>query len=241
MSSRFIFSLRFSSRVFAKLFKLSFTLIFFMTLFRLNTFFLYVYYVIPELNFSEIMHSFVAGVRFDILIFGFILTPLYFVMLIQAIFEKWPKKIFAIYKLYFVFVWFLICALTFVDFFSFAQHGRRMRWDQYQSWDPQTWLDQVSALHLNQVLVFSVISIVLLVLGYTLIKGLKFGDWKDEYSPDPASKTEIILRILTPLLLIFLAARGTVMPHHLALEHSEVSNFKELNEMALNAVWCFDK
>jgi hypothetical protein len=44
-----------------------------------------------------------------------------------------------------------------------------------------------------------------------------------------------------PLLLIVLAARGTVEAHHLALEHSEVSNNKALNEMGLNAVWCFDK
>ena len=58
---------------------------------------------------------------------------------------------------------------------------------------------------------------------------------------NPAKKGEMALRILLPLILIVLAARGTVTPHHLALEHSEVSNSKELNEMALNAVWCFDK
>ena len=81
MPSRFIFSLRFSTKVFIKLCKLSLAMIFFMTLFRLNSYFLYVYYVLPELNFLEILQSFVAGIRFDVLIFGFLFIPVYFILM----------------------------------------------------------------------------------------------------------------------------------------------------------------
>lgn len=241
MPSRFIFSLRFSSKVFLKLFKLSIAMIFFMTLFRLNLFFLNVYYVLPDLNFGEIMQSFLAGVRFDILIFGFLFIPVYFFIMLQAVWEKWPQKLFLVYKTYFGFAWILICAVTFIDFFYFVHHGKRMRFAEYSAWTPEVTLEQAKALQINQIVVFTIISIVLLMLGHMLIKSLKFGEWKDEYSPHPAKKGEMALRILLPLILIVLAARGTVTPHHLALEHSEVSNSKELNEMALNAVWCFDK
>lgn len=241
MPGRFIFSLRFSSKVFIKLLKLSFAMIFFMTLFRMNLFFLHVYYVLPDLNFGEIMQSFIAGIRFDILIFGFLFIPVYLVLMLQAFFEKWPPKGFFFYKTYIGLAWILICALTFVDFFYFAHHGKRMRYVEYSSWTPEVLLEQAKALQINQILVFTVISVVLLILGHMLIKSLHFGEWKDEYSPHPARRGEVLLRILLPLILIVLAARGTVTAHHLNLEHSEVSNSKELNEMALNAVWCFDK
>lgn len=241
MPSRFIFSLRFSSKVFVKLLKLSIAMIFFMTLFRMNLFFLHVYYVLPELNPGEIMESFLAGVRFDILIFGFLFIPIYFAVILQAVLEKWPTKLFYAYKTYFGIAWISICALTFVDFFYFVHHGKRMRFEDYMGWSPEITFEQAKTLQINQWIVFVVISAVLLVLGHMLIKSLKFGEWKDEYSPHPASRGEVFIRILLPLILIVLAARGSVMAHHLALEHSEVSNSKELNEMALNAVWCFDK
>ena len=125
--------------------------------------------------------------------------------------------------------------------FRSALHGQRMRFEQYESWSPELFMEQVNALQMNQVIVFTVISAVLLFLGHMLIKAMKFGEWKDEYSPHQGSRFEVVWRILLPLILIFLAARGSVMPHHLALEHSQVSANKELNEMALNAVWCFDK
>ncbi|MDG0817260.1 LTA synthase family protein [Bdellovibrio svalbardensis] len=224
-----------------KLLKLSIAMIFFMTLFRMNLFFLNVYYVLPELNPGEIMQSFIAGLRFDILVFGFLFIPIYFLVLLQATLEKWPPNFFFVYKTYFGLAWIAICSLTFVDFFFFAHHGKRMRFAEYSGWSPEVTFEQAQTLPINQWIVFTVISIVLLVLGHMLIKSLKFGEWKDEYSPHPARRGEVLLRILIPLILIVLAARGSVMPHHLALEHSEVSNSKELNEMALNAVWCFDK
>lgn len=241
MSNRFIFSLRFSSKVFMKLFKLSLALVFFMTLFRMNLFLLYVFNVLKDLNFGEIAQSFLAGLRFDLLVFGFIFVPIYPVVIVQAIFEKWPRGIYLFYKIYFSIAWLAICALTFVDFFYFARHGRRMRFAEYSGWNPEVLIEQAKSLEVNQVIVFTVISLVLLLLGYMVIKAVYFGEWKDEYSPHPARRGEIVQRILLPIIFIFLAARGTVTPHHLNIEHSDVSNSKELNEMALNAVWCFDK
>ncbi|WP_413576650.1 hypothetical protein ACLVWU_01280 [Bdellovibrio sp. HCB290] len=241
MPSRFIFSLRFSSKVMMKLAKLSLAMVLFMSLFRLNVFLLSTYSRIEQFDFLEVLQAFGAGIRFDLLIFGFLLLPIYFILMIQAVCEKWPNGMFIFYKIYFGAIWLIISLLSFVDFFHYALHGRRMRFAEYSSWTPQFTLEQMQSLPMNQILVFSIITVVLLSLGYMLICAVNFGQWKDEYSPQKGSKIEMALRIVLPLLAIVLAARGTVEAHHLALEHSLVSHSTALNEMALNAVWCFDK
>lgn len=241
MPNRFIFSLRFSSKVFLKLGVLAVTLILFMTLFRMNLYFLSVFHATPNVTMTEVGQAFLAGLRFDILIFGFLFIPVYFVLIVQAVLESWPRFMFFLYKAYFVLAWFLICALTFMDFFHFAKHGARMRFADYMGWNPDVLIEQARSLQPNQVWIFCIITVMLFGLGYTLTKSIRFGEWKDEYSPHGGSKFETVFRIFLPLLLIALAARGTVEAHHLALEHSEVSYNQAINEMALNAVWCFDK
>lgn len=216
-------------------------MIVFMSLFRLNLYFLSVFHAIPDADGIEVLHSFLAGIRFDILIFGFALIPITVLLFIQAVAEKWPKAMFGFYKSYMAFVWTAICLLTYVDFFYFVKQGARMRWEQYRSWTFQTWIEQTQEVLPNQLVIYSIITVLLLALGLMMVKSLKFGEWKDEFSPRKGGKIEIVIRILLPFILVFLAARGTVEPHHLALEHSEVSSKPSINEMALNAVWCFDK
>ncbi|MEN0059660.1 MAG: hypothetical protein AAGB31_12545 [Bdellovibrio sp.] len=241
MPHRFIFSLRFSSKVFMKLGLLSLTLVLFMTFFRMNLYFLSVFHATPDVDVTEVFHSFLAGVRFDLLILGFVMIPVSLILLLQAFTERWPSWMFVIYRGYFMLVWFLICVLTFIDFFHFVRTGMRMRFTDYMMWTPDAWMDSLHGLQRNQIWIFSVITILLFNLGYMLIKGLRFGEWKDEFSPNTGSRLEMGLRIVIPLMLVALAARGTVTAHHLAWEHSDVSGNKAVNEMALNAVWCFDK
>lgn len=241
MPNRFIFSLRFSTKVFHRLAMLSFAMVIFMSLFRLNLYFLSVFSATPNAVFVEIGQSFLAGLRFDLLIFGFLMAPIYVLLMIQAISEKWPRGIFKFYKVYFALAWLLICVLTFIDFFYFAKFGERMRFKDYSSWNISVLTEQMQSMPTYQIWFFSTITFMLLCLGLMLTKALRFGEWKDEYSPQAGSKFEMAWRILVPLIVVFLAARGTIEAHHLALEHSEVSNMKPINEMALNAVWCFDK
>lgn len=241
MPSRFIFSLRFSTKVLLKLGFLCLALVVFMTFFRLNLYFLSVFHATPNAVFVEVAQSFLAGIRFDLSVFAFIFAPIYLVVLIQAISEKWPSGLFQFHKFYFIFVWFLICLITFVDYFHFTRHGARMRMEDYKSWSPEILMQQASALQSNQVWFFLVITVLLFFLGFTLANGIKFGDWKDEYSPKKRGRIEVIWRVLLPLVLIYSFARGTFESEYLTTEQSEVSNFTAINEMALNAVWCFDK
>ncbi|MNS76141.1 hypothetical protein D3C72_1096790 [compost metagenome] len=242
MPSRFIFSLRFYSKTFVKFAVLAVTMVFFMTLFRANLFFLSVFHAVQNLDMTEVLHSFIAGLRFDLLVVGFIMIPITLLILIQAFLEKWPSWLFVFYRVYLATFWVIICSVTYADFFFFARNGRRMRLEEYKNWNLDLLKDQMMSVQQNNThLVFSIITVMLLILGLSLIFGLKFGAWKDEYSPRKGGFGEIVFRILVPLILVALAARGTVEPHHLALEHSEVSNNTVINEMALNAPWCFDK
>lgn len=241
MPNRFIFSLRYFSKVMIQIGIIAAAMIVFMSLFRVNLYFLSVFHATPNAVPIEIFQSFLAGLRFDTLVVGFVLVPVYFVLLFQAIIKKWPAKMFIIYRAYFLLVWIAICSLTVVDFMYFTQMGRRMRFADYQSWNLGELVERAQQLPDNQFWVFSTISVLLFFLGWMLIQNIKLGHWKDEYSPNNGSRWEASLRIVVPLLVIFLAARGTVEPHHLRLEHSEVSLNPVINEMALNAVWCFDK
>lgn len=241
MQRRFIFSLRFFTKVLLKLSLLSLMMVFFMTLFRVNLYFLTVFKMAEDVGFFDVVHSFVTGLRFDILIFGFVLVPLYFVALAQAILQKWSEKVFYAYKGYFSAAWVVICVFSFLDFFYFSVNGQRMRAAGYEGWNFDLLVSQMQATASNQIWIFSVITVILMILGLMFIWGLRFGDWKDEFSPYGPHKMEIPLRIIVPLLLIVLAARGTVEAHHLRFEHSQITPNKAINEMALNAVWCFDK
>lgn len=241
MPQRFIFSLRFANKLFWKFVVLALTSVFFMTLFRANLYFISIFHATPDAVAVEIFQAFFAGIRFDLLIYGFVLIPVVFLLLLQAVAEKWPGFVFVFYRLYFGAVWLIICAMNFVDFFFFTKFGRHMRSADYQQWQPDSLLTQWHALQPNQAWIFLSITCLLLILGLMLVKALKFGIWKDEFSPDTGSAFEISWRIVLPFVLVALAARGTVEAHHLELAHSVVSDNTVINEMALNAVWCFDK
>ena len=241
MPHRFIFSLRFSSKVFLRILAVSIAMLVFMSMFRLNLYFLTVFHATPDADFTEVTHSFLAGLRFDTLIMGFALIPVVVLTTLQACLESWPKRMFTLYRLYLGFAWIVICLLTFMDFFHFTNFGKRMRFADYMSWNFETLFDQAQKILPNQSVIFAIISLLLLALGLMIVIALRFGEWKDEYSPRKGNRFEIIIRLTVPFILVILAARGTVEPHHLALEHSIVSSVSSINEMALNPLWCFDK
>ncbi len=241
MTNRLIFSLRFSTKVLLKLTRISLLLVLYMSLMRLNFYFLVVFHGTSGLSFFDVFQSLIAGVRFDVLIFGFLLAPLYFIVMVQGFTQKWMRAAFLFYQLYMAVSCFVICLLTYIDFFHFTVNGRRMRFADYSNWSFEIFLQQWQNIYPSQVWLFTALLFVLLIFGLSSVRKMSWGDWKDEYSPQPARRFEVAFRVVLPLLLILLAARGTIEAHHLELKHSLVSENTFLNEMALNAVWCFDK
>ena len=56
-----------------------------------------------------------------------------------------------------------------------------------------------------------------------------------------SSSIEVILRLTIPILLVLLAARGSVGAHHLGMKDSQISAWSNVNELTLNSVWCINK
>lgn len=241
MINRFIFSLRYSNQIFLEWARVGAKFLFLMTLFRVGLFFLVVQSSAPNAGGLGILLSFFAGLRFDLLILGFIFVPVGLCLLVQSYFLMWAQGLLILYKVYFFAVWLAICLLNLVDFLFFLSEKKRMRFDDYQliNWD---WIQsRVSAAPNLELFAFTIMTLILLVIGLAIIVNVRWGYWKDRFSPDLGTKTEILWRLVLPLLGVALAARGTVEEKHLNIEHSQVSSEVPVNEMALNPIWCFDK
>ena len=241
MINRFIFSLRYANKIFLEWAAVGAKFLFLMSLMRIGLFFLVVQSAVSKANGLEIFLSFIAGLRFDLLILGFIFIPVAVGLLFQSYFLLWARGLLLFYKIYFFLIWTVICVLNFLDFSFFISQKKRMRFEDYSlvNWD---WMQQhIFAPPALERIVFFVLILVLLLIGLGMVSNIKFGNWKDQVSPDVGTRREVFFRILLPLLGVALAARGTVEEKHLNIEHSQVSTEQSLNEMALNPIWCFDK
>ncbi len=49
------------------------------------------------------------------------------------------------------------------------------------------------------------------------------------------------IRWLFCSILVVLSARGTVTSHHLEWSHTRIFNQRELQELAINSIWAWDK
>lgn len=236
-----IFSLRFSTHVFVNFLKVSLVWIVLLSLFRFNYYFLSVYHAYPHASIIELIHSFWAGLRFDILIWGFISIPVYVLLMLMSLMMWWPSALWVLLKGYLYLVWIIICAVTFFDFFYFTKHGAHLRLLQYQEWDWSVASQWITEFDLTRRWMFIVVWALISVIGLLALRYMPRSNWKDWASPRKPQVLEKTWRILVPALLIALAARGTVTAHHLRYEDSQVSFTSAINEMALNALWCLDK
>jgi hypothetical protein len=126
-----------------------------------------------------------------------------------------------------------------VSFPHYLLKNRHFRWSQDASqifvWPP---LDSTTSGLLL------LIGIVLLTSGMKVIWRSRYlkpnGFFMKEAGRGPAPLL-IFLRYVIPVLLVAGAARGTWTAHHLEKADSEISAWENVNELALNAVWAWDK
>jgi hypothetical protein len=241
MINRFIFSLRYGNKIFIEWARVGAKFLFLMSLMRIGLFFLVVQASLSTASGLEVFQSFIAGLRFDLLILGFIFIPVVLLLLVQSYFLLWSQGLLFLYKIYFFVIWIIVCVMNFLDFCFFISQKKRMRFEDYSQLN-MDWLQQhvLTPPALERV-AFFVLTLILLVIGLGVVSNIKFGNWKDQVSPNIGSTTEILWRLFLPIFGVALAARGTVEPKHLSLEHSEVSSEQPVNDMALNPIWCFDK
>ncbi len=233
MSNRFIFSLRYANKVFLKLMKVVLGFVFFMTLFRVNLYFLVVHFHIQNPDMNEVIQAMWVGLQQDVLIYAYAIAPVVLMLLLQAVCEKWPGFLNGLYKTYMLIAWLVVSSFSFIDFVFYSLNLKRMHSTDYAAFDFSKITEMMNQIPSNNMLIFSVVTVLLLVLGLVMVKEVNFGFWKDEYSPNKGSLLEIIVRCTLPVLIVLGAA---------ALDPDiQVSETEAVRELALSPIWCFDK
>jgi hypothetical protein len=185
-------------------------------------------------DWGTLLNAFFTGIRFDLLVLGFLLIPivtLFAMICLSPLTDFTLKKII---KTYLSVVWVIIVTSSFISLPFYIMKERHFRYG----------LDKnIFIWPLVDITTFALMAGIFILI---LLAGLKTV-WKRNirgksvfWSRFP-SILQVLLNFLIPLLVVALAARGTVSPHHLEKAHSEISPWPHVNELVLNSVWCIDK
>lgn len=195
---------------------------------------------------SEVLTAFFMGLRFDLLVLGFVMLP----VVPFSFLLRWPRSPGGValvgLRWYLGFAWTVIVLLGVIGHLFFVLKGRQFTW-----WD-MGFLSEQQPLIFGFLMSTSGILVSLIALCELSIGWRELGRWtsrvrraREALEGDSVSVKvswgETALRTLGPWLLVGLAARGTVTPHHLEKQHSDVSSSPALNQLVLNPVWSFDK
>lgn len=205
-----------------------------MTLLRYIFFFLsrYKFEIIDSV---DIVNAFVIGLRFDLLVLGFFAIPLVTILPGILFFNFSEIKISFLIKLYLSAVSLIILFSSYISLPHYLMSERHFRWAQdsvFVSW-PLVGMGVYVLVHL--IFLFLLLGCLKSVWGRDYLRWA--GGWPQAWSPS----LKLFVAYLLPLFIVALAARGTLGARHLELAHSEISVWPHVNELALNAVWCFDK
>jgi hypothetical protein len=184
---------------------------------------------------SDLPAALFAGFRFDLCVMGFFWIPIV-TLTWASTFVTHPRKLFFFWKLYFVFGILIIFDLSWMDLFWSMVSNVRLNAQFFQA-DSRLILDQgwhllgpAKAWICTLGMGFSSLGLVLWLYGLKLNKNY-----------DLPSRKKLALQIVGSFLLVAFAARGTWTPHHINLEHAQVSTDPLINQIPLNAVWNLDK
>lgn len=187
----------------------------------------------------EMLAAFGTGVRFDLLILGFLAIPLVLLALLFRGSAFHPKVFWKICSVYGLSAWTLISGLSLVDFLFFSQAGRRMTWVDWQSGRLTAEVHRALRLLNTELLILCGLIFVLAWVG----GGREIFRAFSNRGALAALERKTFWRgwiVLT--FLVALAARGTVTAHHLEWRHAErISALRSVQELALNPAWTWDK
>ncbi len=220
------------NHIFCQALRIGGNLLILMSLIRLMFFFLSAAsFEIIEQN--VIWQAFFVGLRFDLLVIGFVFIPVVLVVPIWLILGGSESLCIKFLKLFFSLTWILIILSSAVSLPHYISEGRHFRW-----------LDPIYRPNLDVVSMILVSLIFLFMMASVLRSVWKYFEY---LFPTILKRTglpaflEVFVRILGPILLVILAARGSVGAHHLEKEDSQISVWENVNELGLNSLWCINK
>ncbi len=245
MISFMFFSISEHNRKFINCLRALPVLLIFMMIFRGITFWLSSGDTDPGFNLKSGLWITFAGLRFDLLVMGFVYLPIYFMC--WFLHEKWQA-------MYLNFFWFVIVLMNFTNLHFFLKNNGHRHWIDHKA---MTYFDDMSYWWKHE----SRLTSVLLIFIYILIFSIGRRSIIDHLLPekknlgvdldatpeedDPRRRFEAPIRnaakALWPLFLVAFMARGSFTQHHLRREDSFVTQSSALNEIVLNPIWTLDK
>lgn len=223
MESKRIFSIRYFNFINIQIAKVLAGLLIITTLFRI-----YYFFNLPTEFSFEVLYAFVLGFRFDLMVLAFLIFPLLIFLEFMAITINWHSIVIVISKIYLFLISLLIISAWWMDFHLFSNESLHIH---IKDLDIEQWL--VPVLNSPDYAWSSISAVTLLVIAILMTKQ-EWKHWKDYTSPNRGSFVEAILRLVIPVVLTILAARGNLLPRHLNYDFSQFSEDQKINELSLN-------
>ncbi len=199
----------------------------------------------PWAGVENILELFFTGFRFDLMICGFLLIPIVFILLVRlSLPEHVPNYQFVFYSTrYGAIFWAAIVLMSAVDSHFVALYHRHMRKEDWAHLSDLGNLTKFVKLDYDSHFFISVFAhLALAYLGFRILLSI------EDFYVDRRTllalfgrQIELILKLLLPLIIVAFLARGTLGAHHLGARHSEVSDDKRWNELVFNPMWTFNK
>jgi hypothetical protein len=239
-----------ASQIFKKLLTFNGSVLFSMSIQRLVLFLVVVRHWLFGADGFSIASSFFAGVRFDLCVLGFINIPVLFITWListDKVAES-PHKVMQFFRDWILWIYLGVSTLAIhvlglLDMMFFARQGHRWTYFDWQE-NGLGFFSEVSAKW-GPTFTAGVVLLFILLWGFRsvfVLYKLQLHKVKISESKYANSKPLMIISaVILPLLAVAFSARGTWTPHHIGMEHAEVSQNQALNQLALSPVWAFDK
>lgn len=179
--------------------------------------------------------AFVAGYRFDLCVLGFFWIPPLILSCVLGLLID-PKKLFVLWKVYFMAIVGAVFYFSWMDFFWTAVKGTRLNSQFFESDAMAVLQAGWQAVGSNQ----SWIATGIMGIPAVLLLVMLFRKTLGPVRMVP-TKLGMAFQFLAFFFFVTFAARGTWTPHHLNIEHTRISPSGQLNQLPLNALWNLDK
>ncbi len=180
---------------------------------------------------------YLMGLRFDLLVWSFAISPLFLFLLTKLQFKLRNQMS----QIYLSFVWLAFSLINLLNLPYFALNQKHLNWPEWQILNAlevfTLWLSGPQVFLKTLVIVFILLSC---ALGIFEIRQ-SFLSSELPIPPTSQNRKKILLQFTVFLLVIAFCARGKVGSHHLRREDSQVTSSLPWNELALNAQWSFTK
>lgn len=190
-----------------------------------------------EVPVSEVVLAFIVGLRFDLLVLAFLILPMIILAPGALLFSRGSRVPSWLVSFFLGSMWTLIVAMAAVDFCYFSATGRRV---SSMAWASLGGFNQVrqalSGLPTETVLLNGGTMLCIWWVGLRLRDPIRSGVLRAQLN-----RSFHWGKWLLSLVLVALAARGTVTAHHLGWGHAKVSSRRVVQELAINPLWSWDK